>query len=96
MACAYALQRNLLIFEVRPACAMIIRSKWLGIESDLPPVTILYDRKLNHFSALVPQWSELKDLGMFILQDSLSYSIYLTPSELERRLSRYLTHKEGS
>ena len=75
---------------------MIIRSKWLGVESNQPPVTILYDRKIDHFSALVPQWSELEDLGKFILQDSLSYSIYLTPSELERRLSRYLTHKEDS
>ena len=96
VAAAHALQRNLLIFEVRPACAMIIHSEWFGIESELPPVTILYDRKLDHFSALVPQWSELRDLGTFILQDSLSHSIYLTPSELERRLSCYLTHKEGS
>jgi hypothetical protein len=96
MITAYSLQRDLLIFHMRPACAVIIRCKWLGIESTGPPVTVLYDRILDHFTALVPQWEELKDLAVFVLRDSLSQSIFISPSELEIRLSRYLTYKGRS
>ena len=96
MITAYSLQRDLLIFHVRPACAVIVRCKWLGIESTGPPVTVLYDRSQDHFTALIPQWEELKDLGEFILRDALPQSIFIPPSELEIRLSRYLTYKGRS
>ena len=96
MLTAHCLQRNLLIFHKRPACAVIIRCGWLGIESKEAPVTILYDNTLDHFTALVPQWDQLKDLGEFVLRDSLPQTIYVTPSELEIRLSRFMTFKERS
>ena len=94
MLTAHCLQRNLLIFHMRPACAVIIRCGWLGVESTEAPVTILYDNTLDHFTALVPQWEQLKDLGEFVLYDALPQTIYITPSELEIRLSRYMTFKE--
>ena len=94
MLTAHCLRRNLLIFHMRPACAVIIRCGWLGVESTEAPVTILYDNTLDHFTALVPQWEQLKDLGEFVLHDALPQTIYITSSELEIRLSRYMTFKE--
>ena len=73
MITAYSIRRDLLIFHMRPACAVIIRCRWLGMESTEPPVTVLYDKSLDHFTALVPQWEELKDLGEFVLRDALPH-----------------------
>ena len=93
MLTAHALQRNILIFHMRPACAVIISCGWLGVESTEPPVTVLYDNTLDHFNALVSQWEQLRDLGGFILRDALPQTLYITASELEIRLSRFLTFK---
>ena len=66
------------------------------MESTEPPVTLLYNKSLDHFTALVPQWEELKDLGEFVLRDALPQTIFISPSELEIRLSRFLTYKGRS
>ena len=94
MLLSNCLQRNLLVFHKNPLCAAIIKLRWFGNESHEAPITILYDNKWDHFSGLRPRWAQMEDLSEFIIKESPPESISVSASELELKMSRFMTHKE--
>ena len=91
---SHCLQRDLVIFHDSPECAAIIRSCWFGMESHQIPIPLLYDNRRDHFSGLHPRWSQMRDLGQYIIQETPSQDILIAPSKLGVILSRYVSYKE--